>query len=201
MRETFRNAPQISEVIGMNRKQWKDAIRQASRAAEERKGHPGPGPWPFLLAGTVGFALGALASHLLDPDRGRSRRARYLDQAAAVARDVGRGIGHGSRRVTATIRGKADALTKGRGGDVMPNDAALTDKVETELFGDATVPKGAININVEQGIVVLRGEVPDPGMRERLEHNARKIPGVWEVENLLHLPGEPAPSERPSAEQ
>jgi osmotically-inducible protein OsmY len=69
-------------------------------------------------------------------------------------------------------------------------------KVESELFRDPSVPKGSININVEQGVVVLRGEVPDPELAERLEHEARAIPGVWEVENLLHGPGEPAPTHR-----
>ena len=37
-------------------------------------------------------------------------------------------------------------------------------------------------------------EVTDAGMSERLEKSARAIPGVWEVENLLHLPGAEAPT-------
>jgi osmotically-inducible protein OsmY len=78
----------------------------------------------------------------------------------------------------------------------MPNDASLAAKVESELFRDPDLPKGDININVEQGVVVLRGEVADAGTSERLEKSARAIPGVWEVENLLHLPGEPAPTHR-----
>lgn len=185
----------------MNKKQWMNLVREASRTAEEKTGRSGPGPGPYLVGAAIGFALGALVGYLLDPDRGRARRARYMDRAAALARDAGRGLERGQRMVASTIEGKASALMRGHGGDIMPNDAALADKVETELFGDPTVPKGAMNINVEQGIVVLRGEVPDPEMRERLEHQARKIPGVWEVENLLHLPGEPAPTERPSARQ
>ena len=179
----------------MSKKQWIEAVREARRAAEEKAGRRGPGPGSLLLAGVIGAIVGAVLSHLLDPDQGHSRRARYADQAAALARDAGEGLERGRRRVTSTIEGKSAALAHGHGGDVMPNDAALSDKVETELFGDPSVPKGAININVEQGIVVLRGEVPDVGMRDRLENAARKIAGVWEVENLLHLPGEPAPTE------
>lgn len=176
-----------------------NAVREASRMAEEKTGRSGPGPGPYLVGAAIGFAFGVLVGYLLDPDRGRARRARYMSQAGALARDTRRGIERGQRMVTSTIEGKTEALTRGHGGDVMPNDAALADKVETELFRDPNVPKGAMNINVEQGIVVLRGEVPDPEMREKLEHQARKIPGVWEVENLLHLPGEPAPTEAPSA--
>jgi osmotically-inducible protein OsmY len=44
--------------------------------------------------------------------------------------------------------------------------------------------------------VVLRGEVPTDAMREKLEKRASAIAGVWSVENLLHLPGEPAPTLR-----
>ena len=66
----------------------------------------------------------------------------------------------------------------------------LTAKVETKLFRDPSVPKGTININVERGIVVLRGEVPDAEMRDRLATEAGAIGGVWSVHNLLHLPGE-----------
>jgi osmotically-inducible protein OsmY len=38
-----------------------------------------------------------------------------------------------------------------------PDDAALARKVETELFRDADVPKGDINVNAEDGVVFLRG--------------------------------------------
>ena len=69
----------------------------------------------------------------------------------------------------------------------------LTRKVETELFRPADVPKGQININVQRGIVQLRGEVPEPEMIRDLVEQARGIAGVREVENLLHLPGMPAP--------
>ena len=76
------------------------------------------------------------------------------------------------------------------------NDATLKDRVESELLRDAAIPKGAININAEQGVVVLRGEVPDDDMRSALATRAAEIHGVWYVENLLHLPGEPAMTRR-----
>jgi osmotically-inducible protein OsmY len=68
----------------------------------------------------------------------------------------------------------------------------LAHKVETELFRPADVPKGQININVQRGIVQLRGEVPQEEMIHDLADRARHIAGVLEVENLLHLPGTPA---------
>jgi osmotically-inducible protein OsmY len=69
--------------------------------------------------------------------------------------------------------------------------------VETELFRDPSIPKGDININVERGIVVLRGQVDTAGQREELIRKAKSIAGVLRVDSLLHLPDEPAPPEPP----
>jgi osmotically-inducible protein OsmY len=50
------------------------------------------------------------------------------------------------------------------------------------------VPKGQININAENGVVFLRGQVEDPELVEALEARVRKVRGVKDVENLLHTP-------------
>lgn len=176
----------------MNKEGWMKSLREtgreAGRAAETRTGRRRPGPGRFLLMGVIGAAAGAAAAFLFDPDRGRSRRARYGDQAAALLRDAGRRIGRGTRHLSSTLEGKAAALRSSGIGSSNLNDASLAKKVESELFRDPAVPKGALNINVQQGVVVLRGEVPDAAMRERLESTVRDVAGVWEVENLLGLP-------------
>ena len=183
----------------MKTKGWtkaiRDAGRQAGRGAEDLSGRQKPGPGRFLAMGAIGAAIGAAAAFLFDPQRGRARRAQLLDRSAAFLRDAGRELDRSTRRVTSTVEGKMAAIGSGA-GEPMPNDASLAMKVESQLFRDPDVPKGSININVEQGVVVLRGEVADPALAERLEHEARAIPGVWEVENLLHRPGEPAPTQR-----
>jgi gas vesicle protein len=180
----------------MNKNEWLKQVRDAGRTAEEMTGRRRPGPGRFLVIGLIGAAAGAVAAFLLDPIRGRARRAQLVDRAGAMARDAGESLERGARQISATVEGKAAALRASGEAEPMPNDASLAMKVESELFRDADVPKGDININVEQGIVVLRGEVAEPAMSERLEKAARAIPGVWEVENLLHLPGEPAPTHR-----
>ena len=75
-----------------------------------------------------------------------------------------------------------------------PDDATLAHKVETEIFRDAEVPKGQINVNAENGVVVLRGEVEEPELIRDLEEKTRNVQGVQEVENLLHTPGTPVPA-------
>jgi osmotically-inducible protein OsmY len=74
------------------------------------------------------------------------------------------------------------------------NDPALAAKVESEVFRDKDIPKGNINVNVEEGVVYLRGEVPERAMMDELVARARQVDGVRGVENLLHLPDEAAPT-------
>jgi osmotically-inducible protein OsmY len=72
------------------------------------------------------------------------------------------------------------------------NDPALARKVETEVFRDDALPKGSISVNAEYGVVYFRGEVPSQEAMEELTTRARGVDGVRAVENLTHLPGEPA---------
>jgi osmotically-inducible protein OsmY len=73
----------------------------------------------------------------------------------------------------------------------------LAHKVQSELFRRAHVPKGQIDINAEEGVVFLRGVVEWHEDIARIEASAQRLTGVRGVENLLHLPGTPAPASRP----
>jgi osmotically-inducible protein OsmY len=74
------------------------------------------------------------------------------------------------------------------------NDPALAAKVESEVFRDQQIPKDKLSLNVEDGAVYLRGEVPDQDTMDELIARARKVDGVKGVENLTHLPSEAAPT-------
>jgi osmotically-inducible protein OsmY len=73
------------------------------------------------------------------------------------------------------------------------DDATLAQKVMTELFRDQHIPKGAINVNVENGVALVRGEVESPAMIVEIVARTRRIRGVADVENLMHLPGDSVP--------
>ena len=162
------------------------------RARRAIAGQPrGPGWIGAAVMAGLSAGAAALAAFLLDPARGRTRRARLLDQAAALVRRTGRQSARAVRSARATASGSlAAAKHAGAGGEPFPDDVTLASKVETTLFRDPSVPKGDINVNVERGIVVLRGEVTDAAMRDRLAAEAGQISGVWSVHNLLHLPDE-----------
>lgn len=73
------------------------------------------------------------------------------------------------------------------------DDQTLKSKIETELFREEHALKGLVNVNVQHGVTQLRGEIDSPELIEELVGRTQKVRGVGEVENLLHLPGTPAP--------
>jgi osmotically-inducible protein OsmY len=79
----------------------------------------------------------------------------------------------------------------------VPDDATLAQRVESELGRHPAWPSARINLNAEHGVIVLRGEVDQPEQIHALEEFVRAVPGVRDVENLLHLPGTAAPRAEP----
>ena len=79
------------------------------------------------------------------------------------------------------------------------DDVTLARKVETEIFRDPNAPKGDVSIDVQAGVVYLRGVVADDAWIQRLADDAKKVDGIKGVKNLLHRPGTPAPTAEPRA--
>jgi osmotically-inducible protein OsmY len=141
--------------------------------------------------------LGALVAYFFDPQNGRTRRALARDRIPALFRRGSERIERAGRSVSAEAYGvKQKAKHLKEEEKPQPDDVTLARKVETEIFRDADVPKGQINVNAENGKIVLRGEVEQPQLIKDLEKRTKKVQGVQEVENLLHLQGTPAPSKK-----
>ena len=116
---------------------------------------------------TLAGAAGAAAAYMFDPDRG------YAAGTATGAAKRATGAGAGT-----------DSLT----------DVALARKVESTIFRPEDAPKGRVSVNAEDSVVFLRGEVETQDQIEMLVRGAEHVEGVREVRNLMHLPGEPAPT-------
>ena len=123
----------------------------------------------------AGAAAGAVAWIAKNKDTAKAYADRYGTQLKGAAQNVTPGAG------------KAPAEER-------LNDPALVQKVESEIFRDDQLPKGSISVNAEYGVVYFRGEVPSQEVMEELTRRARGVDGVRAVENLTHLPGEPAPA-------
>ena len=141
----------------------------------------------FALAGAIGAAL----AYFFDPDNGRRRRKLVVDKAGRLIRQSSRGA-HDAAAQAQGLKAKATHLKEQE--KPQPDDVTLARKVESEIFRSPDVPKGQINVNVEDGVVYLRGELEQPDLIEDLGAQARKVQGVRGVENLLHVPGEEAPA-------
>jgi osmotically-inducible protein OsmY len=89
----------------------------------------------------------------------------------------------------AKLRDRVLGLIGGRRTPVV-DDQTLKAKIESEVFRDTAAPKGDVNVNVEHGVVYLRGQLEDQSLIGELEQRVRTVKGVDKVENLLHTPGE-----------
>lgn len=136
-------------------------------------------------------AIGAALAYFFDPENGRRRRKEAIKRLAHVSSRHGSRIARGAGSQARAMKQKAAHRREQR--KPQPDDVTLARKVESEIFRDAEVQKGKINVNAENGKVVLRGEADSGEMIEELVAKARDVQGVQDVENLLHTPGQPAP--------
>jgi osmotically-inducible protein OsmY len=172
----------------------RDAAEWPRRAWQRRQRAQRAATWTGrgIGAGTVLLAglAGAAAAYFLDPDRGRGRRIQAADQLGAFARRTGDDVGRVARYVSATASAKAQAWMRPRSDYMAPNDAALKAKVESELFADPSIDKGRLNINVESGVVVLRGTADSEDQIARIVSATRAISGVRNVRDVLRVPSQ-----------
>ena len=69
------------------------------------------------------------------------------------------------------------------------SDDRITDAIRLKLANDADVKGGAIDVTVQNGAVILRGQVRTEKAREKATAIAKKIKGVITVDNQLTLFG------------
>jgi hypothetical protein len=161
---------------------------------------------PLAIAAAAvacGMTVGALLAYFVDPKAGRRRRHTARDRAMSRVRRGERRAAARARRAESHAVGIARrTLNAARPRHREPfDDVTLARKVESELYRRARVPKGHISINAEDGLVFLRGVMDREEDIERIEVATRQIDGVREVENLIHLPGTPAPASQSKSER
>jgi osmotically-inducible protein OsmY len=183
----------LSDALKQVKGTRKQARRQVTRAriaaakarAQGRAKASGVSTKAVGAAGAIGLAAG----YFLDPDSGKRRRHIARDRAVSVIR---RGADRTRREAeyrTQQAEGKVEAAkSKAAPEKPAPNDQALAERVKSEIFQPADAPKGSVNVNVEDGVVYLRGEVKRPEEIRKLVEEAGAVDGVRGVENLLHTP-------------
>jgi osmotically-inducible protein OsmY len=69
------------------------------------------------------------------------------------------------------------------------SDDQLYDTVRRKLANDADVKGGALEVDVKQGVVTLRGKVETEKQKSKAEKLAHKVSGVKQVQNELQVVG------------
>jgi osmotically-inducible protein OsmY len=149
-----------------------------------------------VLTFALGAAAGAAAAHFLDPDSGRKRRNQMREQAQSTASSAASAMQTQAQHAAGVVKGAAYSATPGGTRLEDPDDVTLARKVETEIFRPHDAPKGSVSVDVQAGVVYLRGEAP-PEWIDRLGAEARTVAGIKGVKNLLHTPGTPTPAPEP----
>src|SRR6185369_8161518 len=109
-----------------------------------------------LLFG-AGLGAGTAAMFLLDPDRGKRRRALVGDKLAVLTRMTGDCIEVTTRDVTNRTRGLVSEI-KSRLSSEQPADSVLVDRVRSKL-GRAVSHPSAIKVTAKDGNVTLAGPI------------------------------------------
>lgn len=130
------------------------------------------------LAGVA--ATGATVAYLFDPTMGRSRRARLGDRIAAGARTAIDRAGAKARYQRGVAQGMLHRVTEPWSGETDIDDDTLLQKVRSEALGRWQGPGSEIEIDVDQGVVTLRGPVRARDA-EDLVARIERVRGVDEV--------------------
>lgn len=139
-------------------------------------------------------AIGAALVYFFDRQEGARRRSTARDRVLGFLRSRSREAARAGQGVAAKAYGAKEKLAHRDEEPKEFDDITLANKVRTEIFRDEDAPKGDVNVNVEDGVVYLRGEIQGQEMIEDLVERTRSVQGVQGVENLLHVPGTEAPA-------
>jgi hypothetical protein len=132
----------------------------------------------------VGVGIGTGIMYLLDPDRGKRRRALLRDKCVSAQRKTGECIEVTARDLSNRARGIASSI-QSRFTSAETNDAVLVDRVRSKLGRIVSHP-GAIEVAAENGNVTLNGPILE-GEVDSLLSCVRWIPGVNDVANNLEV--------------
>jgi osmotically-inducible protein OsmY len=159
---------------------------------------PSPPRATLVVPAILGAVAGALVQYLLDPARGRARRAKLRDRSVAAVRRPMKRVRRTSGQKVTYLRGRA----RGMGHRLAPSgppvdDRTLVDKVRSEVLGSPRFGRYSLNVDAADGVVVLRGQVDERDAISDLVGAVGKVTGVRRVENLLHTPHTVAPNVQP----
>jgi BON domain-containing protein len=130
-----------------------------------------------------GAAYGAAAMYILDPDKGRRRRAIARDKAASFLADAGETVREAARDITNRAQGARARAWRSLHRDEIADDLRLIERVRARIGRVVTHPH-AIQVGARDGHVTLSGPIL-AGEVQALVAAVRAVPGVSGVDEHL----------------
>lgn len=134
------------------------------------------------------FGIGAAAMYLLDPDRGRRRRAILRDKTVSLATRTEVAFGKTARDLGNRTRGIAHEVGSAFRSDPAAEDA-LVERVRSRIGRVVSHPR-AIDVLCSDGVVTLRGIILERELNALLKE-VRRANGVVGVRNELDVHATP----------
>jgi hypothetical protein len=134
----------------------------------------------------IGGAVVATSAYFLDPDQGAARRERvraFVESRLDRARDS---LDWAAAQLEERARAALEQI--GAGHDREDDDLSVLSRVESVVLAEPAVPRGAVECEVVDGLVVLRGEIAGAEVEGRLVEAVGGVRGVREVRSLLRVP-------------
>lgn len=136
----------------------------------------------FAIAATVGAAI----AYLLDPDRGRTRRAKLADQATARIRDASETVKARAKYQKGVFKGVVHDVSEPLREEEAPDADTLLQKVRSEALGYGP-DEASIEVDVVDGTVRVSGSVDKEADRKRLIKLITAVDGVDMIDDRLHV--------------
>jgi osmotically-inducible protein OsmY len=148
--------------------------------------------YPGVAGMVLAFGIGAVVAYLLDPDRGRSRRAKLADQARARSRGLLSRLRATARYQKGVATGLAHKVTAPLRAYRSPDPETLVQKVRSEAVGqwrlDLTAPADVdVATGTSDGEIVLTGRIDDEKDHHQLLEMISNVRGVHSVDDRVSV--------------
>ena len=130
-----------------------------------------------------GAGLGAGLMFLLDPDRGRRRRALVRDKGVRWSRKTREFAGSTQRDLQNRARGMGAAMKSWAQPEPPADDRVLAERVRAKL-GQFSRHPSAIDVHATNGVVTISGPVLEDEF-DAICNAVARIPGVTQIFNRL----------------
>jgi osmotically-inducible protein OsmY len=100
------------------------------------------------------------------------------------------------RHLSNVAKGAMSELQSPGPDNLEPDDTTVAERIRSEVFGAADVPKDRIALTVVDGVAELRGELDSDEEIRMIGERVSFVPGVRDVRNLMRKHGSTPPNKK-----